>query len=120
VAALDGVAAAASVRAYLSGTAGPGAPAVALAAAPPFRWVSPHLVRPGDPPPPRGHLLLWPEAYVRAPVVVLRQAGRVLARHRVWWPAAPGRVFRVPFGPLGAVLPAVDPAGGPVTVGINS
>ncbi|HTJ38729.1 MAG TPA: FAD-dependent oxidoreductase [Dactylosporangium sp.] len=114
VAALDGAAVAGHVRAYLDGQP-PLGQAVPLRAEPPFRWVSPHLVRPGDPAPARRRLLLWSDEHVGLPCVVVRQDGRSIAERRLWWPAAPGRVFRVPSG----VLDGVDAAGGPVTIGIR-
>ena len=114
VAALDGAAVARHVRAYLDGASPAGEP-VPLRAGPPFRWVSPHLLRPGDPAPARGRLLLWADEHVARPTVVVRQDGRTIAERRLWWPAAPGRVFRVPSD----VLDGVDPRGGPVTVGLG-
>ncbi|GHH70166.1 oxidoreductase [Streptosporangium violaceochromogenes] len=112
VAALDGAHVARSVLAWLRGRDTP-AGQVPLVAGAPFRWVSPEVVRPGDPAPPRGHLLLWSDRYIPFPRIVVRQGGRVVARRRLWWPTAPGRVFRVPAG----VLARIDPEGGPVTVG---
>ncbi len=49
------------------------------------------------------------------PTVVLRQNGRVVARRRLAWPAAPGRVFRVPADITGKV----DFAAGPVTISLG-
>ncbi|MEU0567018.1 FAD-dependent oxidoreductase [Nonomuraea sp. NPDC005983] len=114
IAAIDGSHVAASVLRWLDGQ---GAPAehVRLIADPPFRWVAPELFRPGDPAPARRRLLLWSDRYVPAPRIVLRQDGRVIARERVWWPMAPGRVFRVPAH----ILTAVDWRGGPVHVGVD-
>ncbi|MFD0890623.1 pyridine nucleotide-disulfide oxidoreductase, partial [Streptosporangium algeriense] len=83
-----------------------------LLAGEPFRWVAPEILRPGDPVPARRRLLLWGERHIRLPHVVLWQGDRVVARRRVWWPVAPGRVFRVPTD----MLSAVDPRGGPVLV----
>jgi thioredoxin reductase len=114
VAALDGVAVAEHVRRYLDGhTADP--TQLRLRAEAPFRWVAPGILRPGDPPPPRRRLLLWVDEYVRAPKLVVRQGDRTVARTRVWWPAAPGRVFRVPSD----VLRAVDPYGEDVTIAVD-
>ncbi|MEU0517121.1 hypothetical protein [Streptosporangium sp. NPDC006007] len=50
--------------------------------------------------------------YIPFPRVVLRQDGKIVARRRLWWPVAPGRVFRVPTG----ILTSVDPKGGPVRI----
>jgi len=113
VAALDGVAVALPVRRYLDGHAADPAQ-LRVRAEPPFRWVAPGILRPGDPPPPRRRLLLWTDEYVRAPKLVVRQGDRAVARARVWWPAAPGRVFRVPSD----LLRAVDPHGADVTIGL--
>jgi thioredoxin reductase len=114
IAALDGAAVARHVLGYLAGTT-PGADGVELHAEPPLRWVSPGLLRPGDPAPARGRLLLWSDRYIPRPTVVLRQDGRVVGRRRLWWPAAPGRVFRIPA----ALLGAVDRTGGPVSIGVD-
>lgn len=114
VAALDGAHVAAAVLAHLRGVSAP-APAVGLSADPPFRWVAPSLLRAGDPAPARGRLLLWPDRFVRAPRVVARQDGRVLATQRVPWPAAPGRVFRVPW----TLVRGARPEGGEVRIGLG-
>lgn len=115
VAALDGAAVARHVRAHLDG-ARPDPGRVELLVEAPLRWVAPRLLRPGDPPPARNRLLLRTDAYVPTPTVVLHQEGRVVSTRRLWWPAAPGRVFRVPA----AVLKPVDPRGGPVTIGLRA
>ena len=114
VAALDGDAVADHVRRYLDGHA-PDPTQVRLRAGAPFRWVAPGILRPGDPPPPRRRLLLWTDEYVRAPKLIVRQGDRAVARTRVRWPAAPGRVFRVPSD----ILRAVDPHGEDVTIGLD-
>jgi NADPH-dependent 2,4-dienoyl-CoA reductase/sulfur reductase-like enzyme len=114
IAALDGAAVADHVRAYLAGRT-PSPDHVELVAEAPFRWVAPSLVRPGDPNPPRNRLLLWTDEYIPIPKLVLRQDNRAISHARIWWPAAPGRVFRIPFG----VLHPINPAGGPVTIGID-
>jgi hypothetical protein len=114
IAALDGAAVAQHVRAYLDGYT-PSSSHVQLHAQAPFRWVAPAVVRPGDPAPPRKRLLLWTDEYVPVPKLVLRQDNRIVARKRIWWPAAPGRVFRVPSD----VLDAINPRGGQVTIGLD-
>jgi hypothetical protein len=114
VAALDGAAVADAVCRYLDGQV-PGEDHVRLYAGEPFRWVAPAILRPGDPAPPRGRLLLWTDRYVRAPRLAVSQNGRIVARTRIWWPAAPGRVFRVPSD----ILDPVDRRGGPVTLGLD-
>lgn len=88
---------------------------VELHAAEPFRWVTPGLLRPGDPAPARDRLLLWSNELVRHPRVLLRQDGKVIARRRIPWPASPGRVFRVPW----STCSVIDPKGGPVQIGLT-
>ncbi|KRV50666.1 pyridine nucleotide-disulfide oxidoreductase [Wenjunlia vitaminophila] len=115
IAALDGLHVAGQVRNWLHGDQGTPHAGVRLLAAEPLRWVSPGLIRPGDPAPPRRRLLLWTDDLVRVPRVTVRQADRVVSRHTLPWPAAPGRVFRVPW----SVLRGVDPHGGPVTLDVR-
>ena len=109
-AALDGRHVAAGVRAHLDGRE-PTSTGLRLTAAAPFRWVTPQRVAVGVAAP-RGDLILWCDRYQRFPVVRAVQDGRVLARRRILWPAAPGRVFRVPAD---LVAPA-DVHGGPVVL----
>ncbi len=90
---------------------GPRPGSVHVTAAPPFRWVTPQHVPVGGGAP-RGQLLLWVDEFHRLPVVRARQGGSEVGRVRVPWPAAPGRIFRVPEKVLGAA----DPAGGLVTL----
>ena len=100
VAALDGAHVAEQVRRRLAGLDIPGAvvpPAgVRVVAEPPLRWVTPQIVRPGDPVPARHRYLLWADSHVDRPRVEIVQDGRVVAARRLPWPAAPGRVFRIP------------------------
>jgi thioredoxin reductase len=112
-AALDGRHVSAGVLAHLEGGA-PAQATVALTAAAPFRWVTPQRLAPGVEAP-RGDLLLWTEHHRRFPVVRAVQDGRVLARKRLAWPAAPGRVFRVPA----ALVASASPAGGPVVLDLD-
>jgi thioredoxin reductase len=95
IAALDGRHVAAQVRRWLRTRQTPG-PGVTLTADPPLRWIAPQILRPGDPAPARRRLLAWPDAYVPVPYVQVIQDGKVLASRRLPWPAAPGRVFRIP------------------------
>jgi hypothetical protein len=114
VAALDGVAVADVVVSYLDGKrCGPSH--LELVAAPPFRWVVPSTVRPDDVGTVLHRLRLWTDRYAALPVVVLRQRGRVVAHQRIPWPAAPGRMFRVPAG----ILRGLDVEAGPVTIGLR-
>jgi hypothetical protein len=90
IAALDGAALAQHVRDYLDGhTLSPDQ--VQLHAQAPFRWVSPSILRLGDPAPPRNRLLLWTDEYISVPKLVLHQDNPIVARKRILWPAAPGR-----------------------------
>ena len=114
IAALDGAAVARHVRAHLDGqVASPDH--VRLRVERPLRWVAPGLLRPGGPPPPRGRLLSWSDEYVPAPRLRVGQDGRVVTSRRVAWPAAPGRVFRIPSD----ILDGIDPHGGDVTIGLD-
>jgi thioredoxin reductase len=108
VAALDGRHVAAAVLAHLAGTGAPSGPSVEIIADAPLQWVAPQLIHTGEPA--RGKLLTWTTAFRRLPEVTARQDGRIIGSTRVAWPAAPGRVFRVPF----SVMQAANPADGPV------
>ncbi|MER5439714.1 FAD-dependent oxidoreductase [Streptomyces sp. NPDC002790] len=88
---------------------------VRLIADAPFRWVAPQILRQGDPAPARDRLLLWTDTFVRFPKVTVRQDGRTVAQKKLAWPAAPGRVFRIPS----SVLAEVSPTGGPVHIGLS-
>ncbi|HWU10768.1 MAG TPA: FAD-dependent oxidoreductase [Streptomyces sp.] len=113
VAALDGQHVAQQVIDHLAGRPEP-EPGVRLVAGAPFRWIAPQILRPDDPAPARGRLLLWSDEFVRFPRVTVRQGGRVITRRTLPWPAAPGRVFRVPSG----VLDGISPTGGPVHISL--
>lgn len=113
IAALDGRHVAGQVAAWLTGHR-PEPQAIRLRAAPPFRWVAPGLLRPGDPPPSRQRLLLWTDELVRAPRVTAAQDGRVIGSRRLPWPASPGRVFRVPW----SLLEKAGPAAGDITIAL--
>jgi len=109
-AALDGRHVAEGVRAHLAGR-GPTTSALRITAAAPFRWVTPQRVATGVTAP-RGDLLLWCDRYQRFPVVRAVQEGRLLARRRILWPAAAGRVFRVPAD----LVASASADGGPVVL----
>lgn len=93
----------------------PPGPAVRLRAEPPFTWVAPGLIRPGEIPPTRGHASLWASEHRAFPRVTVRQGGRVIARRRLSWPVSPGRVTRIPW----TLFTRVDPAAGDVTIGLS-
>ncbi|GAA2181826.1 FAD-dependent oxidoreductase [Brooklawnia cerclae] len=113
-AALDGRHVARSVERWLAG-ATEETPGVGLLVEEPLRWMAPGLLRPGDPAPTRGRYLAWVNEYRRFPTVVARQAGRVVGRVRTPWPAAPGRVFRIPA----SVLEGVDRRGEEVRISLG-
>ena len=113
VAALDGRHVADQVVSFLAGDiAAP--PGVRVRAQAPLRWVTPGIWRPGEAPP-RGRLLSWVDEFRALPTVMVRQGDDVIGRRRLAWPAAPGRVFRIPAG----VLDGVRPDGPGVTIGLS-
>lgn len=115
IAALDGTFVADRVQAHLAkGTAAARPMGIRIQAEAPFRWVSPNLLRPNDPAPPRKRLLLWTDRLIRFPTVTVSQLGHVITTKRLPWPASPGRVFRIPS----SVLDGVDPDHGNVTIGV--
>jgi thioredoxin reductase len=105
----DAEAAAAPVPATATATLPQG---VAVSVAAPLRWIVPQRVDPDGGAPARDRLLTWCDDFVLAPVVEVSQGGRVVGRHRIWWSAAPGRVFRLPA----SVLEGVRSGGGDVQV----
>lgn len=115
IAAIDGAHVARAVIGWLNGKSA-SAQQVRLVADEPFRWVAPEIFRPRERAPARRRLLLWSDRYIPFPRIVLRQEGKVIARKRLWWPAAPGRVFRIPT----SVLAGVSPEGGPVHIGVEA
>ena len=118
VAALDGQHVATRVVDWLNAAAdaGPGpTPALDLRVERPLRWVSPSRWRVGDGAPARRRLLLWTDELIKRPRVLVRQQGSVIARRRLPWPAAPGRVFRVPS----SMLDNVDPVGGDIVIALS-
>jgi len=114
VAALDGIHAAQRILAFLDGST-PAATTVRLHAQSPLAWVTPGILRTDDPIPARRRLLAWPEAFIARPTIVVQQNDRVIARRRLLWPAAPGRILRIPS----SVLDNVHPQGGDVSIGMN-
>ncbi|TQS40648.1 NAD(P)/FAD-dependent oxidoreductase [Cryptosporangium phraense] len=109
VAALDGRHVARAVRAHLDGRTEPSA-GLGLSVDPPLRWIAPQIFEPGGAAPARGRLLLRCDVFHRFPVVTALQDGLPIGVVRPPWPAAPGRVFRVPY----SILRHADPRGGPV------
>ena len=114
IAAIDGRHVASHVCAYLNGYRG-AADGVRIEAAAPLRWIAPSLLRPDGPAPARHRLLTWTDELVRVPKVVARQSGRVVGRTTLPWPAAPGRVFRIPS----SILEGHHPGEGSVTISLG-
>jgi thioredoxin reductase len=114
VCALDGRHVATSVRDLLNGRAG-SSDALQITVEPPLRWISPSVVRQGDRAPSRRRLLLWTDEYRPIARLTSSQGGTVVSRITLPWPAAPGRVLRVPW----SFLSRVDPNAGPVTVALT-
>jgi thioredoxin reductase len=114
VVALDGRHVADHVLAHLDGRPTPVA-GVRIVAEPPLRWVTPGLLRPEDPAPPRHRLLAWSDSLIRFPTVVASQGGRLVAKRALPWACSPGRAFRIPSG----ILDGVDHRGGPVCVSVT-
>jgi thioredoxin reductase len=113
-AALDGRHVASTVRAWLRG-GDDTVPSVApIRVEPPFRWVTPQLISTDGGVPARGDLLLWTDEYRRLPKLRAVQDGKVLATKRTPWPAAPGRIYRVPW----SLVADADPKGGAVTLSL--
>ena len=111
VAALDGAHVAWSVLSYLRGQQAVRG-VIQIVAAAPLRWVSPSLMHPDAGAPARARLSLWSDEFRASPSVIVQQGGQTIAAQRLPWPAAPGRVFRVPW----RVMREVRADGGDVTV----
>lgn len=114
VVALEGEYVAARIVEWLDGRNWSG-PALRISADDPIRWVSPSAYAPGGPDPARGRLVAWVDRLVPRPEVSVHQDGRLVASRRLWWPAAPGRAFRIPSG----LLRGVTADGGEVRIGIR-
>jgi thioredoxin reductase len=110
VAALDGQHVADQVVSYISDGRWADEVGARIVADPPLRWVAPNLLRPNEPAPSRNRLLAWTDAFQLRPRVTVVQDGTVLARRTLPWPAAPGRVFRIPA----SMLEAADRGGGDI------
>jgi thioredoxin reductase len=78
----------------------------------PLRWISPSRIGGVDVAPARRRLLLWTDEYRSVAKLTATQADVVIGRITLPWPAAPGRVLRVPW----SFLAKVDPAGGDVQI----
>ena len=113
VAALDGRHVARQVRGWLDGARGE-RPGVRLVAEPPFTWIAPGVIRPGDVAPARNRVLMWSSDYQALPRILVCQDGRVIARRTLPWPVSPGRVFRLPW----SLFDDVSADAGDVSVGL--
>lgn len=111
VATAEGRAVAAPVLRHLSAPHWPVA-RQSIAVDAPLRWIAPNLVGPGPDLPPHGRFALWTTRRRPAPLIVVRQDGRVLHRQRLPLPATPGRPFRL----RADWLDRVDPHGATVRV----
>jgi len=115
VAALDGKHVAGQVVEYVTDGQWADSVGARIVADPPLRWVAPTLLRPGTPPA-RDRLLAWTDALQLRPHVRVIQDGAVRARRTLPWPAAPGRIFRIPA----SMLDAANPTGGDIHIQISS
>ncbi|MGZ5337703.1 MAG: NAD(P)/FAD-dependent oxidoreductase [Solirubrobacterales bacterium] len=113
VSALGGRHVACSVAGHLAGEDGWPAQ-IPVQASAPLRWIAPNLLSPGHGPPARGRFLLRSAAFLRAPRIEVEQGGARLWAGRLRR-LAPGRSAHIPAG----WTSRVDPAGGPVTVGVK-
>lgn len=112
VAALGGKHTASSVAEFLRGDARPWETGVRITANAPFRWVSPGWWHPGFAPA-RNRVLAWVEEERPFPAkVIARQDGQVIGTQRLPWPAAPGRVFRMPW----SLFAGARSDGGPISL----
>jgi thioredoxin reductase len=113
VCALDGAHAARSMATWLGGARAPAA-AVDIHVGDGFAWVSPGLWR-GEMAPARQRFAMWPTEARMFPKIIVRQNGAEISRRRVAWPAAPGRIFRLPASHLSAVRSD----GGPIEISLR-
>ncbi len=110
-AALDGRHVAAAVRQWLQHREEP-SKGVRVRPGGPIRWVAPQIVSPDGGVAARGDLLCWVDEYRRLPKLRAVQDGRVVGSKRTAWPAAPGRIYRVPW----SLVAGASMDGGDVTV----
>lgn len=114
VVALEGEYAADRVMEHLRGATTPKVQ-VRLKADKPIKWISPSRYSPNGPEPARGRLVAWVDEFINRPVITITQNGRQIAEHRLVWPAAPGRAFRIPS----RLLTDVSAEGGDVTISLS-
>lgn len=114
VAALDGRHVVRSVLDHLAETIAVDGTSVTVKADHPLTWITPQRLSTRDRPP-RGYFSAWSSELIRTPTVVVRQGGHEIGRRRLAWPAAPGRVLRIPA----SVFDDVDPARGVVNLSVR-
>ena len=113
VCALDGRHVATAVAAHLEdGGAWPAR--IPVEARPPLSWVTPNLLSADGGSPPRGRFLLRSRAFLRRPRVEVVQGGRALWSGRLRR-LVPGRSAHIPA----QWTDSVDPAAGPVSIGVE-
>lgn len=87
----------------------------ALAVEAPLDWIAPNLIGPDDGPPLHNRFVLRTERRLTAPLLVVRQQGRLLHRQRLLLPARPGH----PFHLSADWLDRADPHGGTVRISVR-
>ncbi len=95
VVALEGREVAQRVLEYLAGKLSSGN-SIKVSAGGALTWIYPHMYQPTGPRITRRKLIGWVNRFISFPTVEVRQSGVLLASARLPWPAAPGRVFRIP------------------------
>jgi len=113
-ASLDGAHVAPQVIQYLQGH-GAGVGTVPIVPGRWLAWVSPSRFAPHGVAPSRGLVSAWPTRLFRRPQITAVQNGHEIGHATSRCPAAPGRVFRIPF----SVVRAADREGGPVTIEVD-
>ena len=114
VCALDGRHVATAVRDVLAERSTP-VQSVSIVVKAPLRWISPSVMRLGDGAPARRKFLFWTDEYRPVARLTATQGQTVIGRITLPWPAAPGRVLRVPS----SLLARAEFAEGPITVSLT-
>jgi thioredoxin reductase len=113
VAALEGVAAARSIRAHLATVTAWPRDRVSIAVEPPLVWVAPNRIVAEAGAPPRGRFVFRVATFLRDAHVAVEQGGHVLLEQR--FPRlVPNRWYHLDASWVGRV----DPTGGPVRAGV--
>ncbi|MFJ2416020.1 FAD-dependent oxidoreductase [Streptomyces brevispora] len=114
IAAAEGRAVAAPVLRHLAGVTWP-AGQVTLAVAAPLTWIAPNLIGPDGDRPLNNHFVLRTERRLTAPMLMVRQNGRLLHRQRMLLPARPGHSFHLSAD----WLDRADPRGDTVRISVR-